>query len=114
MTIVGLSRSGSGQVQPSKAGSSRLGVMEMSSANGGHLLDLLRGGQALHPPIEVVRGASALTRDHGGAERVAWRAQRPEGRALVRLDQPLQHLAAAAVRRLLGADARDLEAQLGV
>ena len=39
---------------------------------------------------------------------------RAERRALVRLDQPLQHLAAAADRRLLGADVADLEAVLGV
>ena len=72
------------------------------STNGAHLLrgrPLLR--RRAQPPVEVVRRAGALAGDHRGAERVARRAQRAERRALVRLDQPLQHLAAAADRRLL-------------
>ena len=66
------------------------------------------------PPVEVVRGAGALAGHHGGAERVARRALLAERRALVRLDQPLQHLAAAAHARFLGVDAGHLEAVLGV
>ena len=57
------------------------------------------------PAVEVVRRAGALAGHHGGAERVARRALLAERRALVRLDQPLQHLAAAADGRLLGVDA---------
>ena len=71
-------------------------------------------GQHRQPPVEVVRRTRALARDHRGAERVARRAQRPEGLALVRLDQALEHLAAAADRRLLGVDVADGEAVLGV
>ena len=66
------------------------------------------------PPVEVVRRARALAGDHRRAERVARRAQRAERLALVRLDQPLQHLAAAAHRGLLGVDAADGEPVLGV
>ena len=53
------------------------------------------------PAVQVVGRTGALAGHHGGAERIARRALLAERCALVRLDQPLQHLAAAADRRLL-------------
>src|SRR6478672_393409 len=111
ITMVGLSRSGSGQVQPSKLGADPVRVS--GSANGAHLPGVARGGQ-LHPPVEVVGGARALAGHHGRAEGVPRGAQGAERRALVRLDQALQHLAAAAHGGLLGVDVAHPEALLGV
>ncbi len=65
-------------------------------------------------PILPPGKKGALARDHRGAERAARRALFPKRRALVGLDQPLQHLAAVAERRLCGADIGHREARLGV
>src|SRR3978361_1616598 len=65
-------------------------------------------------PVEVVRRTGPLGRDHGGPERVARCALLAERLALVRLDQALQDLTGAADRRLVGGDATDVEARLGV
>src|SRR5450756_1612571 len=62
----------------------------------------------------VVRGARTLGRHHGGAQRLAGGAQRPEGLALVGLDQALQDFAAAADLRLLGDDVGDREPLGGI
>src|SRR3954447_13360835 len=88
ITTVGLSLSGSGQVQPSKSRPCPPSV-EMSD-----MRRLLQGER--EAPVEGVRRARSLTGHHGRAERVPWRALLAESRAVVRLDQTLQHLAAAA------------------
>ena len=94
ITMVGLSRSGTGQTQEPKSnadGRPPLGVHRRFA----HDVSL---GVQLQPPVQVVGGAGALGGDHRGAERVARRALLAERGALVRLDQPLQHLAGPADR----------------
>ena len=73
ITIVGLSRSGTGQAQPSKSSTAGWTV----SANGGRLAHRRR----LQAPVQVVRGAGALAGHHRGAERVARGARRAERRS---------------------------------
>src|SRR4051812_3103718 len=104
--IVGESSSGNGQLQPARSG--RAPAVTSTSATGGLRLEKLQ------PPVEVVGRAGALGADHRGAEWIARCALAAEGGALVRFDQPLQHLAGAADRGLLGGDALDIEADLSV
>src|SRR4051812_34151032 len=109
MTTRGRSRRGAGHVH---ASTSRAAGRSVVSDNGGRLPGL--GGGHVQPPVEVVRGAGSLTGDHGGSERRARGAQGAEGLALVRLEQPLENLSAAALGGFLGPDAVDREAVLGV
>src|SRR6185437_13116898 len=94
ITTNGVSRRGTGQVHESK--SNVVTSHHFESA------------------VRVVGGARTFGRHHRGAERVARRALLAERRALVRLDQALQHLAGAAQWRLVGADVADREAVFGV
>src|SRR5512144_2471597 len=110
ITIFGELRSGIGQDQPSKSRAGIAGPSTNASANWGRL----PGRGAADTAVEIVRGAGALAAHHGGAERGAGGAGRPEGRALVRIDEALQHLTAAAHRRLRRPDAGDVEPLLGV
>src|SRR5215831_13303276 len=64
--------------------------------------------------IGVISGASAFGRDHRSAQWSLRRAERPEGRAVVRLSNPLQDLPADADRWLLGIDLFDFEEPLGI
>src|SRR6476646_6098164 len=99
MTTVGLSRSGAGHVQPSKSNAG-----SANACSFGHL----------QTAVEVIGRARALARHHRRAERGTRRALLAERGALVRLDQTLQHLTAAAQRRLLGVDVADVEAVFGI
>ena len=64
--------------------------------------------------VVVVRGAGAFGGHHGGAQRRLRRAFRPEGGALVRLLQSLEHLPADAHLGLARADVLHLEDALGI
>src|SRR5664279_2029465 len=108
ITMVGESRSGTGQVQPLKSIGFGVAVITwVSSGMDGH-----RG--ELQTPVEVVGGARALGGHHGGAQRVPRRAFPAEGGAFVRLDQALQHLTGAAQGRFDGPDSSDIETVLRV
>src|SRR5262249_61661269 len=73
-----------------------------------------RDGLRVPPAVRVVRRACALGRNHRGAERMLGSTGRAERRAVVRLLQPAQDLAADAVSRLEGLDGADIEPTLGV
>src|SRR5262245_43318342 len=64
--------------------------------------------------IGVIGGASAFGRDHGGAQWSLRRAERPEGRAVVRFSNALQDLPADTDGRLFGIDLFDFEEPLGI
>ncbi len=66
------------------------------------------------PPVVVIRSACAFARNHRCAQRMPRRALLAKGRALSRLDRAAQHVSGVAQRRLLGVNAGDLEALLGV
>src|SRR5207253_2663347 len=66
------------------------------------------------PPVRVIGRARALGRHHCRAERVLRRAGLAEGRAVVGLLQPPEHLAADADARFARLDVVDLEEPLGV
>src|SRR3954468_9686773 len=92
--IVGESSSGSGQLHAAMS----------TGAASGRLSTSATAVHQLQPPVLVIRRAGALGADHRGAERVARGALAAERGALVRLDQPLQHLPGAADGGLLGVD----------
>src|SRR6185436_9763721 len=94
--ILGLSRSGSGHVQPSKSRPAlRLVGPILISSDTRRLLGLrgphdgIRKGET---SVEVVRSTGSLARNHRRAQRIAWRPFLTKGGTLVRLDQALQHL----------------------
>src|SRR6476659_8626707 len=103
ITMLGLSRSGSGHVHPSKARPAPaliepalIGPMLISSDT--RRLLGVRGphhriGQG-ETSIQVVRRAGSLAGDHRCAQRIARRAFLAESSTLVRFDQALQYLAA--------------------
>ena len=101
ITMFGESRSGAGHTHSSMSMVARASAASQALRH-------------LEPPIQVVRRARALGRNHRRAKRIARRAQGAERRALVRLDQALQHLTGAAHRGLLGVDVGDGEPVLGV
>ena len=61
------------------------------------------------PAVGVVRSASALRRYHGRSQRMLRRAQRAERRAVVRLLDAPQNLAADAYLRFERGDLRHIE-----
>src|ERR1017187_1375666 len=63
----------------------------------------------LEPSVLVVRRTGAFRRDHRRAERRVRRAPRSESRTLQRLQKPLEHEAARALRRLARGDLREPE-----
>src|SRR5262245_38513220 len=64
--------------------------------------------------IGVISGAGAFGGDHGSAQLGLRRAERPEGRAVVRFPNPLQDLTADADHRFLGIDLFDFKEPLGI
>ena len=76
--------------------------------------DLVQRCRLQMPPVGVVRSARALGRHHGRAQRMLRRAQRAEGRAIVRLLDAAQNLAADADLRLERGDLGNVEELLRV
>ena len=62
----------------------------------------------------MVRGTGTLGRDHGRTQRVTGDALPAKGRALVRLEQPLQDLAGVAERGFVDDDLASVKAERGV
>src|SRR5450756_1738271 len=71
----------------------------------------MRSPSVIDPPIPVPRRAGALAADHAGAHRVLGGAARAEERAVCRICDAAQHLAAAAAGRVEGQLDLDREAQ---
>src|SRR5262245_14511048 len=77
---------------------------------GGLCVQRHRLGWLAEASVVVIGRTRAFRRHHGSAERVLWRAGFPEGRALVRLLEPLEDQPADADVRFRHAKALDGEA----